>query len=109
MRTELLIPFEIDTSAVERRLENDVYDEAVKKLTDQFMSSLPKRYGSIDWNQAGWQVIERFLETHADEIIDMATELLARKAGNRKRWREALDEMRNERKEEGNGYDPSQP
>lgn len=100
MKTELLIPFEIDTSAVEKKLENDVYSEAVKKLTEKFMSSLPKRYGSIDWNQAGWKAIERFLESHADEIIDLATELLARKAGNRKRWREVLDEMKSERKED---------
>lgn len=108
MRTELLIPFEIDTSAVEQRLENDAYEEVVKDLTKQFASSLPKTYGSIDWRQAGWSVIEKFLDDHADEITDMATELLARKAGNKKRWREILSEIKSERKEEENDQDSSQ-
>ena len=99
MKTEFLIPFEIDTTAIEQKLESDAYDEVVKNLTKQFASSLPKRYGSVDWERVSWIAVEKFLNNHADEIIDMAVLLLAQKAGNRKRWRDALKDIREERED----------
>lgn len=32
MKTEFLIPFEIDTSAIEQKLESDAYDEVVSDV-----------------------------------------------------------------------------
>lgn len=104
MKTEFLIPFQIDTSAVEAKIESEGYDTVIQKLTDEFRqkaeSSLPKRFGRVDWERATWNTIDRFIDSHADEIVDLATELLARKAGNKKRWREVLDEIKRERKED---------
>lgn len=104
MKNEFLIPFEIDTSAVEAKIESEGCDTVIQKLTDEFRrkaeSSLPKRFGQVDWERATWDAIDRFIDSHADEIVDLAAELLARKAGNKRRWREVLDEIKRERKED---------
>ena len=100
MKTEFLIPFEIDTSAIEQRLESDAYDEVVKELVKKFESSLPKRYGTTDWERVAWMAIEKFIDKHADEVVDMTVLLLAEKVGNRKRWRDVLKEIRAREKEE---------
>lgn len=104
MKTEFLIPFEIDTSVVEARIESEGYDTVVQKLTDEFRekaeSSLPRHYGKVDWERAAWSAIDKFVGSHADEIVDLAAELLARKAGNNRRWRDVLDEIKKERKED---------
>lgn len=104
MKTEFLIPFEIDTSVIEAKIESEGYDTVIKNLTDEFRrkseASLPKRFGQVDWERAAWDAIDKFVNSHADEIIDIAAELLARKVVNRKRWREVLDEMKEERKED---------
>lgn len=104
MKTEFLIPFEIDTSAIEAKIEDDGYEDVIKRLTDelrsQVKSSLPKRYGQVDWDQVTWQSINTFLDEHAEEIIDTTVLLLAQKVGNRKRWRDVLKEIKEERGED---------
>lgn len=104
MKTEFLIPFEIDTSAIEAKLESEGYEDVVQRLTGtlraQVESNLPKSYGWIDWDQVTWQSISMFLDEHAEEIIDMAVLLLAQKVGNKKRWRDVLKEIKEERGED---------
>lgn len=98
MKTEFLIPFEIDTSAIETKLESEGYEDVVKRLTGtlraQVESNLPKRYGQIDWDRVTWQSISMFIDEHAEEIIDMTVLLLAQKVGNKKRWRDVLKEIK---------------
>ena len=98
MKTEFMIPFEIDTSAVEAKLEADGYEEVVKRLASgmrrDMESKLPKRYGTIDWERAVWQEVDKFITDHADEIIDTTVLLLAQKVGNRKRWRDVLKDIK---------------
>lgn len=104
MKTEFLIPFEIDTSAIEAKIESEGYDTVIRNLTDEFRrkaeSSLPRHFGKIDWERAAWNAIDKFIGSHVDEIVDIAAELLARKAGNKRRWREVLDEIKGERRED---------
>lgn len=104
MKTEFLIPFEIDTSAIEAKLESEGYEEIVQRLTSTIRakveSSLPKRYGQVDWDRAAWQSISEFLDEHSEEIIDTAVLLLAQKVGNKKRWRDVLKEIKEEREED---------
>ena len=102
MKTEFLIPFEIDTTAVENKLNNAAYDEVVAKLTKKFESSLPKKMygGGVDWSNALYTVLTKFLEDHSEEIIDTAVLMLAQKAGNRKRWRDVLKEIKEDTKED---------
>lgn len=99
MKSEFLIPFEVDTSAVERKLENNAYNEVVDKLIDMCKSSLPRRGYKIDWDRIVWHRVDTFLDEHADEIIDTTVLLIARKVGNKKRWRDVLDEVKAQLKE----------
>jgi len=102
MKTEFLIPFEIDTSAIEAKLESEGYEDVVQRLTGTFLalveSTLPKRYGQIDWDRVTWNAISKFLDEHAEEIIDTTVLLLAQKVGNRKRWRDVLQEVKDQKK-----------
>lgn len=104
MKTEFLIPFEIDTSAIEAKLESEGYEDVVQRLTGtlraQIESNLPKRYGQVDWDRVTWNAISKFLEDHAEEVIDTTVLLLAEKVGNRKRWRDVLKEIKEERGED---------
>lgn len=104
MKTEFLIPFELDTSALEAKIQADGYKEVIQSLTNSLRrevdSHLPKRFGNVDWDRVIWQAVERFLDKHADEIIDITVLLLAQKVGNRKRWRDVLREIKEERREE---------
>lgn len=99
MKSEFLIPFEIDTSAVEKKVENDAYKDVVEKLFDLCKSSLPRSGYRIAWDHMVWHRIDAFLDEHADEIIDTTVLLIARKVGNKKRWRDVLDEVKAQLKE----------
>ena len=102
MKTEFLIPFEIDTSVIEQKLEDEGCEEVIQRLkTDlhaEMKSVLPNRYGRIDWESWMWHIADKFLEKHKDEIIDTVVLLIARKTGNRKRWRDVLKEIKEEEK-----------
>lgn len=104
MKTEFLIPFEIDTSAIEAKLESEGYEDVVQRLTGtlraQVESTLPKRYGQIDWDRVTWDAISKFLDKHAEEIIDTTVLLLAEKIRNKKRWRDVLKEIKEEKGED---------
>ena len=104
MKTEFLIPFEIDTSAIEAKLESEGYEDVVQRLTGtlraQVESSLPKHYGKVDWDRVTWQAISKFLDEHAEEIIDTTVLLLAEKVGNKKRWRDVLKKIKEDKRED---------
>jgi len=103
MRKEFLVPFEIDTSMIEEKLERIGYEEVIKSLTgtfrDKVEATLPKRYNRIDWEAFLYRVVNDFLDKHADDIIDTTVLLLAQKVGNRKRWREVLKDIKEGREE----------
>lgn len=103
MKTEFLIPFEIDTSAIEQKLEDEGCEEIIQRLKADLYAEmklvLPYRYDQIDWESWMWQKADKFLEKHVDEIIDTTVLLLAQKVGNRKRWRDVLDEVKAQLKE----------
>lgn len=98
MRTEIVIPFALDTAPVEQRLEDEAFDIIVKRLEDearkQINEKLPKRYGKNDWETyIAWQM-RKFLDEHADEVVETAAILLAKKARDKRRWRQVLEEMK---------------
>lgn len=100
MRTEIVIPFAFDTTPIESRLEEEAFDIIVKKLEDEARQKvnqkLPKRYGSIDWETyIAWQMRE-FLDDHAEEVVETAALLLAKKAKDKRQWRKVLEEMKEE-------------
>lgn len=99
MKSEFLIPFEIDTSAVEKKIEEGAYEDVVERLFELGKSSLPRRGYRIDWDSIVSHRIDAFLDKHADEIIDTVVLLIAHKVGNKKRWRDVLEDVKAQLKE----------
>lgn len=104
MKTEFLIPFELDTSAIEQKMQAEGYEEVIQRLAatlrQQVESTLPKSYGHINWDRVAWDFVSKFLDEHADEIIDTTVLLLAERVGNKKRWRDALKDVKEKMREE---------
>lgn len=100
MRTEIVIPFAFDTAPIESRLEDEAFDIIVKRLEDEarqkINEKLPKTYGKINWESyIAWQM-RAFLDDHADEVVETAALLLAKKARDKRQWRKVLEEMKEE-------------
>lgn len=100
MRTEIVIPFAFDTAPVERRLEDEAFDIIVKRLEDEarqkINEKLPKSYGKVDWKTYIEWSMRNWLNDHADEVVETASLLLAKKARDKRQWRQVLDEMKEE-------------
>ena len=104
MKTEFLVPFELDTSAIEQKMQTEGYDEAVNRIVENAMNALkkalPNRYGSVNWELVLAMELRKWLDDHADEILDTTVLLLAEKIRNKKRWREALKDVKEKMKED---------
>ncbi len=104
MKTEFLVPFELDTSAIEQKMQAEGYDEAVSRIVENAMKELkkvlPNRYGSINWDMVLSIYVHKWLDDHTEEIIDTTALLLAKKIGNKRRWRDVLEDVKKEMKEE---------
>jgi len=44
--------------------------------------------------------VHKWLDDHTEEIIDTTALLLAKKIGNKRRWRDVLEDVKKEMKEE---------
>lgn len=117
MNHEIMIPFNFDTSFIEKKLQDDGYDEVTRQLTEksekQMMRQLPTKGGGYDrWNKKpiekeidwrkffsdkmdGW--FEAWIFEHGQEIIDEAALLMVKRGASRKAWREVLAEHQEER------------
>ncbi len=100
MKTEFLVPFQFDTTAVEQRLESEAYNRIVEDIENKVMAeikqSLPRRYGKPDWQSVAEHWFWNWLDNHDEEIIDMAIILLAKKAKDKRRWKDVLRELKEE-------------
>lgn len=100
MRTEIVIPFAFDTAPIESRLEDDAFDVVTKNIEADFRKNieqkLPKHYGKIDWEAYIRMYLWRWLDEHAEEVVETASLLLAKKARDKRQWRKVLEEMKEE-------------
>lgn len=109
MRTEITIPFAFDTTPIEHMMRDHGVEEAMKILREiveeNAISQIPKmrenHYYVKNGNDPDWKgymndIARKWLDEHAQEIVDEAALLLAAKAGRKKAWREVLAEIRSE-------------
>lgn len=104
MRTEVLVPFTFDTSAIEAKMEQVGEAEIEKKLNEVIEQGvrecIPKKYVGMygeskpDWRQYVDSRFGEWLNEHAREIVDEAAMLLAMRGFRRKEWKAVLAEMR---------------
>ena len=113
MRTEIVIPFAFDTAPLEKLLQEQGEAEVMRVLeqlvNDGIKAALPQkqRYSysgyqkkneepEIDWHKYVEDHLNRWIDTHAEEIIDEAALLMAARMGRKKTWREVLAEVKEE-------------
>ncbi len=114
---EVTIPFSFDTSPIEAHMAS-IGEKEVARVIEELVrkgvrEALPQKTQNSywDWNETkkepevNWakfmeDSFHRWLEPHAQEIVDEAALLLAKRVERRKSWREALDELREERETE---------
>lgn len=109
MRTEIVIPFAFDTAPLEQLLQEQGEEEVMKILTklveENVVALIPKKrigYGYHETTEPDWSEFltikfYKWLDDHAEDIIDEAALLLVQKGSRKKKWREVLAEVKSER------------
>ena len=91
--------FSVDDNAIQKKLEQNAYDEVITKLLESAKDSLPKKYvgykadKQIDWSFAINKAFYDFMEEHKDEIIQAAVEKITKSVKNSKKYRNKLEEV----------------
>ena len=110
---DVTIPFCFDTSPIERQIAELGRDE-VAKVVDSVVrqgiaEALPSKYGyshygidrsgkpNVNWHKYVNDYMDKWMECHAQEVVDEAALLVAMRGSRKKKWREVLDELRGER------------
>lgn len=81
----------IDDKTIQKRLEDNAYDDVVKRIYKEALDNLefPRKCGNrINWDSFVSDRISRFLEDHKAEIIDAAAEKLTKSIRNSKAFKE---------------------
>lgn len=107
------IPFTYDTSPIEAQIAN-IGAQEVAKVIDSVVrqgiaEALPSDYGyspygigkdgkpKVNWHKYVNDYMDKWMERHAQDVIDEAALLMAMRGGRKKAWREVLDELKEER------------
>lgn len=110
---DVTIPFCFDTSPIERQIAELGRDE-VAKVVDSVVSkgiaeALPLDYGyspygidrsgkpKVNWRKYVNDYMDKWMERYTQEVVDEAALLVAMRGSRKKKWREVLDELREER------------
>lgn len=104
MKTEILIPFTLDTTPIEAKMGALGEAEVAKKVSEiieqRVAEQLPRKYdgysgkSSTDWKSYLDNRLYEWLNDHAQDIIDEAAMLLATRGFRRKEWKTVLRECR---------------
>lgn len=81
----------IDDKTIQKRLEDNAYDDIVKRIYKEALDNLefPRKYGNrINWDSFVSDLVSRILEEHKMEIVDAAAEKLAKSIRNSKAFKE---------------------
>lgn len=110
---DVTIPFIFDTSPIEAQVA-EIGREEVAKVVDAVVKkgiadALPADYGynpygtdrkgnpKVNWKRYIDGFMDKWMERHAQDIIDEAAVLMAMRCGRKKAWREVLEELKAER------------
>ena len=108
MKHELLIPFEINSDAIEQRLEAEGYERVLAKVHEEVERSLRQRFGrNKSWYDitayCASEYLSKLFDKHRDEIIEAAVKEVAKKIQNSKAYKDAVVKVASELV--GNGRD----
>lgn len=116
MRTEITVPFAIDTAPIEAKVQKDAEQIVEGIIADMVREGvekvMPKTGGGYDWGrntkrepEIDWKSyindrMARWLDEHEEQIVDEAALLLAQRAGRKKSYREVLAEIKSTREDD---------
>ena len=96
MLHHVMLPIEVNTDAIEQKLEHDAVENVTALMFKEIKRNLPKKYsyrgtdGEIDWRDYADDIGRSFLEVHKDEIIEAATKMLCESMKRTKVYKEAV-------------------
>ncbi|MBQ9006722.1 MAG: hypothetical protein IJ092_10180 [Atopobiaceae bacterium] len=110
---DVTIPFRFDTSPIEAQIAN-IGEQEVAKIVDSVVrqgiaEALPRDYGyspygtdrsgkpKVNWRGYVDKYMDKWMERHAQEVVDEAALLMAMRGSRKKAWREVLEELKEER------------
>lgn len=82
----------IDDQTIQKRLEENAYDDIINKLMRECKKSLPRKYSDVDWRWLVEDILGVFVENHKDEIIDAAAKNLCESYKRTKAYKEKMAE-----------------
>lgn len=88
----------IDDKTIQKRLEENAYEDITERLYKEAKEKLPKQQGWGSYDEPDWNIlvdrrIDRFLEENKDAIIEATAERLARSYRNSKAFKERMGEI----------------
>ena len=96
MLHQVMLPIEVNTDAIEQKLEHDAVENVTAMMYKEIKSTLPKKYsyrgadGEINWRNYADDIGRSFLEAHKEEIIEAATKMLCESMKRTKAYKEAV-------------------
>lgn len=84
----------IDDQTIQKRIEENAYNDILNKLANEAKTTLPKGpWGKgVDWDRAISDALDAFVEKNRDDIIDAAAEKLYESFKRTKTYKEKMAE-----------------
>ncbi len=98
MRHEIMLPIELNTDAIEQKIEEDAYQDVTDWLKQTVMEKgVPKKGGwadpkTPDWKQFAEDMADEFFAEHKDELLEAASARIAERMAKTKAFKEAVAE-----------------
>ena len=82
----------IDDKTIQKRVEENAYNDIVEKLLAECKETLPRDYwhGEIAWHHFVEDILDDFVKDHKDEIINAAAEKLCESYKRTKAYKEKM-------------------
>lgn len=101
MRHQVMLPIEVDTTAIEQKVEHDAFNEVVNWLKQQLMDhGIPKKYkvrwndpDQPDWAELAHHAANDFMDEHKDELLEAAANKIAYRMAKTKAFKQAIEKV----------------
>lgn len=88
------VAFDFDDTTVKKYIEERAINDVRDRIWNLTQKHMPQGYR--EWDSFVREPVSDFLEKHADEVIDIAAIMVAKRVESRKAWKEALADARDE-------------
>ena len=101
MRHEIMLPIEVNTDAVEQKIERDAYTDVTDWLKKMMLEKgIPQKQklrwddpSQPDWRELVCHAANAFMDEHKDELLEAAASKIAERMAKIKAFKEAVAEV----------------